>query len=340
MATAPRRNAAPPLYRLLVSLSLVLVFVVVWLSAYLRLADAGPGCADGAAGARWPDCFGMLGVTTAERPALSLAEGGPLLPHGAARSFHRLAAAVLGFLVFAMATLALRRGAVTGTGRAAPLLVFLLTVFLAVLGYLTPSPLIPAVTVANILGGLAMLALLWWMSQRALPFEAAPADTARALRPGVRLVLAVLTAQIALGAWVSGNFAGPACPQLLSCSGALSPDGLVAGFTPWRVLAVDAAGRVAHDAGMPAVHLVHRLGAVITAVILAVVAVRARRSGGVLRASATGLLVLLAAQFALGALNVAASLPLAAVAAHNALGGLLLLAAVNLQHRLSPGKFS
>lgn len=335
----PAGPGATPLYRLLVSLSLLLVFIVIVLSAYLRLADAGLGCG-AATGPAWPECYGVVGADLADRPALSLAEGGPLLPASVARSFHRIAATVLGLLVLAIAVMALRRGAYTGTGRTAPLLVLGLTIFLSVLGYLTPSPLVPMVTVANILGGMGMLALLWWMSQRSLPFTTATLAGEQALRPWARLALLVLTAQLALGAWTSGSFAGPACPQLGGCTESLSLDAVTRGYSPWRVLDVDAGGRVISDASLQAVQLGHRLGALVVLVVLGWLALRVRRSGELLKSSGTALLVLLAAQLALGVVNVLAGLPLLAVTAHNALAALLLLAVVNLNHLLTPGRTS
>lgn len=336
--TTASGHGAPPLYRLLVSLSLLLVFVVVVLSAYLRLADAGLGCGAAGPGPTWPECYGVVGTNLAERPALSLAEGGPLLPTSVARSFHRIAATVLGLFVLAIAVMALRPGAYTGTGRTAPLLVLGLTIFLSVLGYLTPSPLVPAVTVANILGGMGMLALLWWMSQRSLPFATATRPAEQALTPWARLALLVLTAQLVLGAWTSGSFAGPACLQLTGCTEAVTLDAVAQGYTPWRVLAVDAGGRVISDTSQQAVQFGHRLGALLVLGMLGWFGWRVRRSGALLKSSGTALLVLLAAQLALGLINVITQLPLLAVTAHNALAALLLLAVVNLNHLLTPGR--
>ena len=331
--------SAPPLYRLLVSLALLLVFVVVLLSAYLRLADAGLGCGTAAGADRaWPECFGIVGTSKAERPALSLAEGGPLMPPSAARSLHRLFATVLGFCVLAIAAMAIRPAAATGTGRTAPLLVLGLTFFLSVLGYLTPSPLVPAVTVANILGGMGMLGLLWWMSQRSLAFTPATRPPELALKPWARVALLVLVLQLILGAWTSGNFAGPACPQLSGCTGTVTLDAVVQGYAPWRVLSVDTGGRIVQDAAMSSIHVGHRLGALIALLVLGGLGMRARQSGGTLKGTGSALLALLVAQLALGLTNVLTGLPLLAVTAHNALAALLLLAAINLNHLLTPGR--
>ena len=102
------RPAVSPGFTLLVSLSTLLVFVVVVLSAYIRLGDAGLGCAD------WPACFGQIGM----HDNRSLAEGGPLLPPDAARSFHRVAATLFGFFVLGIVYLAIRHRKRGEIGRA------------------------------------------------------------------------------------------------------------------------------------------------------------------------------------------------------------------------------
>jgi cytochrome c oxidase assembly protein subunit 15 len=77
-----------------------------------------------------------------------------------------------------------------------------------VLGYSTPSPKIPAVTLGNLLGGMTMLALLWWISQRAV--ETIENRAATGLKPWARLGLLVVAMQLVLGAATSDTIAGPA----------------------------------------------------------------------------------------------------------------------------------
>ncbi|MDH4134630.1 MAG: COX15/CtaA family protein [Gammaproteobacteria bacterium] len=309
---------------LMVSTATLLVFVVIVLSAYIRLGDAGLGCAE------WPTCFGQIGA----HDNRSLAEGGPLLPPSAARSFHRVAATVFGFIVIGIVVLAARRRR-EAPGIVLPLLVFALTVFLSVLGVVTPSPLVPLVTLGNVLGGMTLLALLWVIGQRLQPKPSLEPAAAQSLRPWARGALVAVVLQIALGAWTSGSFAGPACPSLAGCEGAsLSVDSLAQSYAPTRRVATDDRGKVVSDANQKTVHAVHRLGAALAFAAIMLLGLRARRAPA-LRSAANVLLALLAIQIGIGILAVAFALPLSLAALHNANAALLLLAVVNLNLHLT-----
>lgn len=329
------RSASPaalPGFILLVSLSMVLVFVVVVLSAYIRLGDAGLGCANTqTATAGWPACFGQIGT----HDNRSLAEGGPLLPPSVARTFHRVAATIFSFFVLGIVYLAFKHRRRGGPGVTLPLLVLAITVFLSVLGIATPSPLTPAVTVGNVLGGMALLALLWIIGQRLQPPAPESRDGTSPLRLGVRLGLVLVVLQIALGAWTSGSFAGPSCPRLSGCDAIWSAENLKRGFDPARRLERDVQGKVLTDASQPLVHMTHRGFALVTLLYLGWLALRARAAGGRLRTNGNALLVLLLLEIGLGLVGVATDLPLGLATAHNAAAALLLLAVVNLHFLLA-----
>ena len=99
--------------------------------------------------------------------------------------------------------------------------------------------------------------------------------TERRISAALRLVLVavLLLAQIALGAWVSTNYAVVACMSWPLCQGQLLPPADYAGgFTLWRELHRDAAGGGISFAALLGIHLVHRWFAVLAAAALAALA--------------------------------------------------------------------
>lgn len=309
------------LYTSLVFVALILTLAAVLLSAYLRLESIGLGCED------WPGCFGQL-------PA---ARDHGLVPNTTAGAVHRFTASLLGLVVVAITYLSLRGGRPRGVGLSAPLLVFALTVFLSVLGYSTPSPDIPAVTFGNLLGGMTMLALLWWMNQRAVEKIESSDNSAAALKPWALLGLLVVTVQIALGAVTSANFAGPSCTALPGCNGDwVSVTNLMQGFNLFEALGADDQGRIITGGVQKTLHMTHRLGALFTLLYLGWLAVRTLKQEHRLHNTAITIIVFLIIQVGLGISAVLAELPLLLVTAHNAIAALLLLAVVNLNHLLTP----
>lgn len=319
---SPRTDS---LYTLLVFLSLVLVLVVVILSAYLRLAGSGLGCAE------WPACYALIKSPAGGTESLAAAH---LVPAWAT-VIHRLAASTLGIMVLGITVMALRRKRLPGHHTGLSLAVLGLTVFLSVLGYKTPSPLLPWVTLSNLLGGMAMLAMLWWLGQRSVSAVGGDAH-AHALRPWARVGVFLVFFQIALGGWVSANFAALACIGLPGC-----------GDFPWlggpwreslnvfRVLPVTDGGVIITGDVAKVIHMIHRLGAVVTFLYIGWLGWRGFRLGDRYRATGTAILAFLLLQILLGIAAVAFGLPLAMVTAHNAVAALLLLSTVNLMHLLT-----
>ena len=322
---SPRTDS---LYTLLVFLSLVLVLVVVVLSAYLRLAGSGLGCAG------WPACYALIKSPAGGTESLAAAH---LVPAWAT-VIHRLAASTLGAMVLGITLMALRRRRRPGHNTGLSLAVLGLTVFLSVLGYKTPSPLLPWVTLSNLLGGMAMLAMLWWLGQRSvIPKNEKMNVVDHALRPWAWVGLGIVFLQIALGGWVSANFAALSCTDLPGCGGYPWTGG------PWResfnlfreLPVTDGGAVIAGDAGK-IIHLAHRAGAVFIFLYLGWLGWRTVALGGRYRGTGIAILVFLAFQILLGAVAVAYSLPLGLVTAHNAIAALLLLSVVNLYHLLTP----
>lgn len=307
--------------------SLLLAGVVVALGAYVRLSDAGLGCPD------WPGCYGRLFVSAdleANPPAAASSR-----PFDAAKAkkemAHRYAAGVLGLALFLLAGLAWR---LRHPQRMAAYILAGLALFQSLLGMWTVTELLkPAIVVAHLLGGMAILAALYWLVFRQLfpgPAQAAPAT---APARWALVALALLCAQIFLGGWTSANYAALVCPEFPACrDGLWWPEAdFREGFALWREGRIDYEGGVLAAPARTAIHQAHRLGASVTILVVLVAAGAAlRQTRAPLRRVAIVLLCVLAAQVSLGVANVLLRLPLAVAVAHNVGAALLLLALMTL----------
>lgn len=306
----------------LARVAVVLCLCVVVLGAWVRLTDAGLGCPD------WPGCYGELLVP--DDPASAAAWPERPLETGKAwrEMIHRYAAGLLGIMVLALAVIAWRRRQEPGQPVALPTFLLGLIIFQALLGMWTVTLLLkPLVVMLHLLGGMTTLAILFWLARRPAPLPI-PVDTG--LRRFALFGLAVLVLQIALGGWVSTNYAALACPDFPTCQGRWWPAmDFATGFDPWHGIGIDYEGGILNNAARVAIHFTHRVGAVITAIVLGLLAWRAWRHPG-LGGGAGWLAAMLAAQLVLGVVMVMTQLPLSLATAHNGVAALLLLTVVNL----------
>jgi cytochrome c oxidase assembly protein subunit 15 len=173
---------------------------------------------------------------------------------------------------------------------------------------------------------------------RAASCQSAPASSA--LRALTLTGLVALALQIALGGWTSSNYAALACPDFPTCQNALWPDmDAKDAFVLWRGLGIDYEGGVLDHPARVAIHFVHRLGAIATALVLGLLAFMAWQRGATPATRTAGALLalVLIAQLILGPTMVIRALPLPLATAHNAVAALLLLAVVRLYRTLRTG---
>lgn len=326
------------MFRKLVWFAVIYTFVVVVVGAYVRLADAGLGCPD------WPGCYGELTPHHAQDDiARAVAEqGGTHGPVSLGKAwkemFHRYIAGGLGLLILIITVTAwlqrrtLRQSPLLATG------LLLLIMLQAALGMWTVTLLLkPVIVTLHLLGGLTTLALLVLLALRQ---QAPPAIspvmvsvTAQRLRPWALLALLVVIAQIALGGWVSTNYAALACIDFPTCHSEWLPQmDFRHGFQLVRELGMTAAGtHLSYDA-ITAIHWTHRAGALVTFLIVGGFALLLLRRG--LVRYGLVLLCVLLAQVALGITNVLGGLPLLVAAGHNAGAAILLVTMVVINFAL------
>ncbi|NND56359.1 MAG: COX15/CtaA family protein [Xanthomonadales bacterium] len=324
----------PALHRLAL-LAAIVAFAVIVLGAFVRLSDAGLGCPD------WPGCYGH--VTWPADPH-EVAQANQAFPERAVETdkawkemAHRYLAGALVLLVIALNILAWKSSPRRGVRRlAAGLLILIL--FQAALGMWTVTlKLLPVVVMAHLMGGLATFSLLLWLywTTGDNVQSRTAAEIFRQFRGLILVAFTVLLVQLALGGWTSANYSALACPDFPTCQGQLWPEmNFSDAFVLWREVGVDYEGGLLDLRSRVAIHMVHRMGAVIAFIILGLLALRliarpaARQEGAVLGA-------LLLAQVTLGIQNVVLQLPLINAVAHNGMGALLLAAMLWLLYRSS-----
>ena len=308
--------------RYLALFGVCLAVVVVVLGAYTRLVDAGLGCPD------WPGCYGFLGVPES---AQDLATAERLFPDAPvevdkawAEMVHRYFAGGLGLVVLGIAVLCWR------ARRSAPLALGLLVLICcqAAFGAWTVTlKLWPQIVTAHLLGGFATLSLLWVLYLRLGGAPRVTRDYAH-LRGHARAALLIVVCQIALGGWVSSNYAALACPDFPACMGSYWPQmDMGKGFNLTQAIGPNYLGGLLDSEARIAIHWSHRLGAI--AVLLVVGSLALRMFSGH-RVMAISLAAILAVQVGLGIGNVVWVLPLSVATLHNACGALLLLGMVTV----------
>jgi cytochrome c oxidase assembly protein subunit 15 len=191
----------------------------------------------------------------------------------------------------------------------------------------------PVIVTIHLLLGVTLLALLTWFGARQSDHPSV-SQSAAALRIPAALAIVLLVIQIALGGWVSSNYAALACPDFPLCQGALLPQmDFVNGFSLWRDLGKTAHGDYLPFPALTAIHWTHRAFALVVVILVAWVALRAFKIDA-LRKTARWLLIMIVLQFAIGISNVFLKLPLALAVAHNGGAALLLILLVMLNHKI------
>jgi cytochrome c oxidase assembly protein subunit 15 len=327
-----RSKGAPPARRLqaLTVLTLFLTFDLVLFGAFTRLTDSGLGCPD------WPGCYGKASPVGARDHIAAAQEAMPTGPvtHGKAwvEMIHRYLATAVGVLIIALAVATwvewrrARRGAAESTpakGRRVlhpgwPLLTLVWVCAQGAFGALTVTmKLFPAIVTLHLLGGVGLLVLLAAQAER---YRQATGFAAEPLVPRLRgllwLTALAVVVQIALGGWVSTNYAVLVCNTFPLCQGSWWPQmDFAQGFELWRPLGLSADGSQLEFHALTAIHYAHRLFAYGVFALLSVLVWCLQRAGRLQR-QRRWLAALALLQLITGLSNVVLDWPLLAAVLH------------------------
>ena len=315
--------------RLLTLLTLFLTFDLVLFGAFTRLSDSGLGCPD------WPGCYGSatpLGAQQHIEAAQSAMPTGPVT-HAKAwiEMVHRYLATGVGVLILTLTLLTwlacrkTRCSAHCGHCQRCllspwwPTATLVWVCLQGAFGALTVTmKLFPLIVTLHLLGGLVLLALLRAQSVRYAQVQGHAMATVLStrVRRFALLVFALLWLQIALGGWVSTNYAVLACTDFPRCQQSLWPAmDFRQGFALWRELGVGVDGARISLAALTAIHYAHRLAAY--GVVLALLVLSCLLHGRpVFRQQARWLAGVTLLQLATGLGNVVLGWPLLAALMH------------------------
>ena len=342
------------LYWKLAALAALFALMTAVFGAFVRLSNAGLSCPD------WPTCYGRITWPTETHHIDEANAQFPERPVDVTRAWreqvHRFFAGVLILATFALAIWGYRRRGEPGQPWKVPIAASGLIVFQALLGMWTVTwKLKPIVVMAHLLGGFATFALLCWTAYRAAgfglpravangnasaPFGAVEATATLVDAPKRALIvvgIALLALQIALGGWTSANYAALSCgADFPQCLGQWWPQtDFREAFVLWRGIGVDYEGGVLDSSARTAIHLTHRLFAIVVFGHLLGLAIRCLRLPA-FRTLGALLGAMLFVQVGLGIANVMDGLPLPVATAHNAGAAILLAILVGILAKARP----
>jgi heme a synthase len=330
----------------LTALTLFLTFDLIVFGSFTRLTDSGLGCPD------WPGCYGQVSPFAARadiQAAESALPGGPVTWSKAwIEMIHRYLAMTVGVLILVMAAVAWRvhlqsaRAAPHAAGSLPfspwwPTVTLVWVIVQGLFGkYTVTLKLYPAVVTLHLLGGLLLLALLAFQHEA---FRQRPLALPAPLRRAAIVGMGLLIVQVALGGWVSTNYAVLACTGFPQCNGQWWPEmDAASGFVLLRHLGQAAGGGALPFEALVAIHMAHRLFALVLVAALGWLAWRLQRQAeDSVRRFGLGLALLLGLQVASGLSNVVLGWPLVAALAHSAgAAALVLLLALLLARSAAP----
>lgn len=299
--------------RTLTLLTVFLTFDLTLFGAFTRLTDSGLGCPD------WPGCYGKAtpvgakAQISAEQAAMP---SGPVTHQKAwIEMIHRYLASGVGVLILVLAISSWTERRRISVSPWWPIATLVWVCIQGAFGALTVTmKLFPAIVTMHLMGAMILLALL---QAQAVKYEQGAKAFAVAASTRVALLVgfALLALQIALGGWVSTNYAVLACAEFPKCQGVwIPPMDVKQGFEIWRELGQTGQGATIALPALTAIHVVHRMFAFVVFGVLGYVAWLLYKQGQMKPAAwIAGLLLW---QLITGLSNVVLGWPLIAAVSH------------------------
>jgi heme a synthase len=317
--------------RTLTLLTVFFTFDLTLFGAFTRLTDSGLGCPD------WPGCYGMaspIGAKaqiSAEQAAMPT---GPVTHQKAwIEMIHRYLASGVGVLILVLAISSWMERRKIAVNPWWPTATLVWVCIQGAFGALTVTmKLFPAIVTMHLMGAMILLALL---QAQAVKYEqgAKAFDTSSRTRFILMAGTALLVWQIALGGWVSTNYAVLACTEFPTCQGAwIPPMDMKQGFEVWRELGQRGDGSTIALPALTAIHVVHRMFAFVVFGALGYAAWLLHKLGQ--KQSAAWIAGLLLWQLITGLSNVVLGWPLLAAVSHTGGAAGLVLVCVSALMRM------
>jgi len=330
-------------YRKLIWVSVFLTLDLIVFGAFTRLTDSGLGCPD------WPGCYGAANPFLAHEQIVAAQTLNPTGPVTVAKAWiemiHRYLAMAIGVLIVAMMAQAWyqwkkSKGTRPEYRPGMPTFLFFFVCLQGAFGAWTVTlKLQPVIVTIHLLLGMGLLSLLVWYGGRQNQLIApvrvlSGSPTAmRNIRWLAGISAALLLVQLALGGWVSTNYATLACTDFPLCGGKLVPEmDFEHGFTLWRDLGKTAAGHYIPFSALTAIHWVHRNAGFLVALVAGYTVWRAWGNVA-LHKTARNIAIVLSAQIATGLATIYFSFPLTIAVLHNAGAALLVLLLTVLNYK-------
>src|SRR3984957_13312558 len=309
-------------FRRLALAGALLAAAVVVLGAWVRLTDAGLGCPD------WPGCYGHIYPNAGH----AAAQTGSHFDKALQELIPRYFALTLGVVIAVLLIWAVRFRKDRDQPLLPAVLAFVVVCLQGTLGAFTVTLLLkPLIVTAHLLGGLSTLGILWWLSLTPERRELSRRESG--LRKFALLGLAALALQITLGGWTSSNYAAVACPDLPTCQQSWWPHMVFRdAFVLWRGLDIDYTGGVLANPARIAIHVTHRIGALVVGSMLITLGATtfARAQGRALKVVGGLLVCAVLLQIGIGVSMVHFGMPLVLATMHNAGAALLVICTVTL----------